>query len=411
MKRFKQFLLLVSITAILSACGQVSVDPGASEANEQDSAPEIQEAPPAEVVSDRSGDLIPDGVLISTGDENSLTFVDENGIFMRKIETPGIIAIDPEDVAITGPIVPDGPFPPVVYHQWTPNQALMVNDKGDISTARASDTFLALAGAPGQDAIAFSEIMLNNENNPHGFLYAAKTDDLGSAAAFFDLVDQPFYWALKPVSVETLSGKTQGVWYAKTAWGIGGVDLIFPINRGLYYFDLTNGDNKLVLDDEHSLQGISPSLNFAASVQAGNIESAALSITKLSNGQSTQYPLDPDTDRGAGWAVFSPDDGYVAWLEASGSMVSDPYDFQSRVRVGDAAAGGVIQSVDDLTVKQVIGSSKVTMLRPAGWLDNKTLLIEARGEDWEDVSLLRFEVTSGTLSEFCEGSFLSFGYQ
>jgi hypothetical protein len=100
-----------------------------------------------------------------------------------------------------------------------------------------------MVAAPGAPAVAFSEVRINADNFPNGYLYAANPCNLDSVPAFFNLVDDPSYWALKPVGIRTVAGEAQGVWYVKTAWGIGGADLIFPINRGLYFFDLTNGDN------------------------------------------------------------------------------------------------------------------------------------------------------------------------
>jgi hypothetical protein len=411
MRSIKKIFLFACLLILLSSCAQAPVDPAPPAPVMDDAEGSSDPALPAETQPDRSGDLIPDGVLISTTTEESLTLVDIDGRFVREIETPGITNLRPEEVTIAGPLVPDGPFPPVIYRSWMPDQALMVNDNGQVSAARTSDTFLALAGAPGQAAFAFSEVKYNENNYPHGFLYAAKTDNLSSVPAFFDLVEEPSYWPLKPVGVETTAGEPQGVWYVKTAWGIGGVDLIFPINRGLYFFDLTSGDNLQILNDNHSLQGISPDLGFAASVDAGSASEGALSVTNLSNQQTQQFPLDPATDRGAGWAVFSPDNRYAAWLEASGSMISDPYDFHPRVRVGDISNGGVVQSVEDTAVNQVIGGNSLSMQQPVGWLDNETLLIEVRAQDWNDARLLRFDVNTGNLTMFSDGAFLAFAYQ
>jgi hypothetical protein len=411
MQTLKNIFLIVCSLAMLSSCAQAPAAP-APAAPVTDAAGQADDPALAEEARpDRSGDLIPDGVLVSTGSEDRLTFLDHTGAAVREIETPGIIAPRPEDVAIAGRLTPDGPFPPVVYRSWTPEQALMINDNGQVSTARRAETFLALAGALGQASFAFSEVLYDENIYPHGFLYAAKPDNISTVSAFFDLVDEPSYWPLKPVGMKTVAGEPQGVWYVKTAWGIGGPDLIFPINRGLYFFDLTNGDNLQVLNDDHSLQGISPDLGYAASVNAGSASNGALSVTNLANQQTQVFPLDPATDRGAGWAVFSPDNRYAAWLEASGSMISDPYDFHPRVRVGDITSAGVVQSLEDTLVNQVIGGNSVSMLQPVGWLDNTTLLIEVRAQDWNDASLLRFDITTGNLTVFSEGAFLAFAYQ
>ena len=183
------------------------------------------------------------------------------------------------------------------------------------------------------------------------------------------------------------------------------------MNRGLYFFDLTNGDNTKFLDDEYSLQGISPDLTFAAASRNTSAGSLGLTAFELSSGKEVTFVLDPATDRGAGFAVFSPNNRFAAWLEASGSMISDPYDFQTRIRIGDTQSGGVIQALNDSDMLPLITGEMVSMMRPVGWLDDQTLLIEVRGENWQDATLLRFALNDSKLSLFASGSFLAFGYQ
>ena len=408
MKCRNNMLVTLCLLALLSACGQPAADPVNAPLSDSENNLAEQAAPAA---NEKSGDLIPDGVLVSTGSDNNLSYLDEIGTLQQQIETPGVSYINPDDVAIAGAVIPGGPFPPVVFRSWMPEQALAVNDNGSITTRRQTDTFLAMVAAPGAPAVAFSEVRINADNFPHGFLYAANPGNLDSVPAFFNLVDDPSYWALKPVGIRTVAGEAQGVWYVKTAWGIGGADLIFPMNRGLYFFDLTNGDNVQFLNDEHSLQGISPDLTFAAASRNTSTGSGSLTAVELTTGKEVAFALDPATDRGAGFAVFSPDNRYAAWLEASGSMISDPSDFQTRIRIGDTQTGGVVQALEDSDMLPLITDEMVSMMRPAGWLDDQTLLIEVRAENWQDATLLRLSLSDGSLTLFASGSFLAFGYQ
>jgi len=372
----KDVYISLLLIAVLTACGQITpatntegMDIG--DANNADTViAEQPEQPEQEINSSGSGDLIPDGVLINTGSDNSVSLQDTNGNIISEIETPGSITLESDDIVIAGNIGPGEPLPPVIFHSWQPSQALTVNTNGNITIGRETNSFLSMVGAPGQAAFAFSEVQINAENYPHGFLYAAKPDNLESAASFYDLVDDPFYWALKPVGIAAITGEPQGVWYVKTAWGIGGVDLIFPIHRGLYFYNLTNGENIQYLDDNRNPQGISADLSIAASISSDTSGDLALSITDLQHNKTTSFPLDPATDRGAGWAVFSPDNAYVAWLEATGSMAADPFEFQPRIRVGAIHSGDVVHDVSAETARQVINSEIITMMRPTGWLDN-----------------------------------------
>ena len=415
---FRKILInTIALIALLafSSCQNVAIDladndtvmPDAA-SSQTDESNETEDFP-AEIMG--GGDLLPDGVLINTDNGVGLTYLDVNGQILSEIQTPGIGFADPGNVAIAGKVIPGGPLPPIIYRSWEPEGALMVNTNGHISTLRQINSFLSLKGAPGQSALAFSEVMISPDNFPHSFLYAGNAANLGSIESFYDLIDEPAYMALIPVGIEAVNDEPQGVWYTKTGWGIGGADLIFPITKGLYYFDLINGNNFQNIDADCSFQGISPDLSHAGTVDFDMAEDRAMTIINLSHMQKTSFALDPTSDRGAGFAVFSPGNQFAAWLEASGSMISEPSNFHPRVRIGDIQNGNVMRDLVDSVAAQAINSNQVTFMRPAGWLNDEILLVEVRGHDWEDVSLLRYDVLSGGLSVFSSGSFIGFGYQ
>jgi hypothetical protein len=70
----------------------------------------------------------------------------------------------------------------------------------------------------------------------------------------------------------------------------------------------------------------------------------------------------------------------------------------------------VVKQLLDSKAAKAIGSDRITFLRPAGWLSDDALLVEIRGADWGDVSLLRYDAISGSVSVFSPGSFVGFGY-
>jgi hypothetical protein len=405
---------LFCVTALVAqlmctSCEGVLMDQ--TDEGQDPSAPAVSEPAGITQSENLDRDLIPDGVLVNTDNQVSLTYLDIEGHITIEIQTPGIGSPDLDNVAIAGPMLPDQPFPPVVYRSWEPEQGLMANINGQVSTLRQTNSFLSIVSSPGEAPLAFSEIEMNEDNLPHSFLFSGDPGGLGKLSSFYDLVDAPYYWALKPVGVRTVGGQAQGVWYTKTGWGIGGADLIFPITKELFFFDLTNGDNKVYLGVDRSFQGISPDLSYAGSVDVDMNANRAMTVINLTNSQQTIFPLDPSSDRGAGWVVFSPDNQFAGWMEASGSMISDPYDFHPRVRVGDIKNGGVVASLEADQALSAINGSVVSFMRPAGWLNNTTMLIEVRGENWRDATLLRFDITNGTISVFASGSFVTFGYQ
>ena len=356
------------------------------------------------------GDLLPDGVLVNMDNGIGLTYLDGNGQILSEIQTPGIGFANPENVVIAGVVIPGQPLPPIIFRSWEPEQALMANTDGHISTLRQTNSN-SLIGAPGQSTLAFSEVMISSDNFPHSFLYAGNLSNLNRIGSFYDMIDKPTYMTLMPVGIEAISGEPQGVWYTKTGWEIGSANLIFPITRGLYFFDLTNGDNLQYIDAGRSFRGISPDLSYAGTVDFNMAGDRAMTITNLANSQQTPFALDPASDRGAGFAVFSPNNQFVAWLEASGSMISEPSNFHPRVRIGDIQNGSVLKDLVDTAAAKVINSNQVTFMHPVGWLTNETLLVEVRGQDWEDVSLLRYDILSDRLSILSSGNFVGFGYQ
>ena len=408
-------IALVTLLAF-SSCQNNTIDLADEDAKTPDAATsqadesnEIEDFP-AEIMG--SGDLLPDGVLVNTDNGVGLTYLDVNGHILSEIQTPGIGgSIDPENVAIAGAVIPGQPLPPIIYRSWEPEQSLMANTNGQTSTSRLTNSFLSLNGAPGQSALAFSEVMISPDNFPHSFLYAGNAANLDSVGSFYDLIDEPTYMALKAVGVEAVSGEPQGVWYTKAGWGIGGADLIFPITRGLYFFDLTNGDNLRYIDTDRGFQGISPDLSYAGTIDFDMTGDRAITVINLTNSQRTSFALDPASDRGAGFSVFSPNNQFAAWLEASGSMISEPSNFHPLVRIGDVQNGSVVKDLVDAAATQAINGDRATFMRPVGWLTNEILLVEVRGQDWGDVSLLRFDAISGELSLFSSGNFVGFGYQ
>jgi hypothetical protein len=407
-------IALVTLFSFISCQnGQIDLADGNTEMAEPATSQESENSELENPIGDItiSGDLIPDGVLVSTDNDDGLIYLDSNGQILSEIHTPGIGYIDPDSITIAGAIIPGQPLPPIIFRSWEPEQGLMANTNGQISTLRQTNSFLSLKAAPGQSAIAFSEVLYSPENFPHSFLYAGNSTNLDSVGSFFDLIDEPTYMALMPAGIEAINGEPQGVWYTKTAWGIGGVDLIFPITRGLYFFDLTNGDNLQYIDPDHSFQGISPDLSYAGTVDFDMAGDRAMTVVNLTSNQKTTFAMGSSSDRGSGFAVFSPDNKFAAWLEASGSMVSEPSNFHPRVRIGDVQNGGVVRDLLDTSAVQAINGGQVTFMRPAGWLNNEILLVEVRGQDWKNASLLQYGVLSGGLSIFSSGSFAGFGYQ
>ncbi len=368
-------------------------------------------APPLETSVEEImiGRSTPTGLCVKDEANDFLNCFDKEGKLLITLPVPGIGRSDPGGLHISGSLKSGAANPPVVYYSWEPEQVLLTSDSKQTLPLRNTNAFLALAGSIGQPVVAFSEVTYDG-NSPHSYLFAGTLETLGNAAAFFDFYDNLTGMALMPIAVEASGKQALKVWFTHTAWGIGGADIIFPINRGLFVFDLTTGQNKQALGTDRNFQGLSPNNAQTGSISFDLEGDHSMHVTDLATGQMVNFPLNPLSDRGAGYAVFSIDGKYTAWLEASGSMIEEPSNFQPRIRVAEITAGAAIHEVDAAMAAKVLSWKQVFFMKPVGWLDSQTLVIEARMSDWNTASLIKYDIDSGSLAFLCQGSFAGFTY-
>ena len=402
-------LLYLLLFIIISGCGNGNV-PSSVQPSEQNNILEIAPTSQSPTQMDFSAAKLPKGLLVNTNNSIGLTFVNLQGQAIAEIKTPGISFSDPTTVHIAGKIT-DGKFQaPLVYQAYDPQPALMVNIKDQISVLMKTENFFLLSGAPGIPLLAYSQVN-QQEKGIESKLYVSKLDTLASAKAVITQFDDQTYMAITPIMVDAQGETIQGVWFTKSAWGIGG-DIVFAIQRGLYYFDYTAGAVNEYLTSSHDFQGLSLDRTFAASVEPNPDGKTAVNFLNLKDKSTSNFLLDINSDRGAGDVFFSPDNHYVAWMEASGTHMSEPPNFHSRIRVIQMGEKPVlVRDLNETTISQNFGYPAINFMKPVGWLDNQTLLIEMHQESWEKVSLLRLDVASGTVVELWKGSFVGFIYE
>ena len=408
----KKPLLIVAAAGLLalSACGirvelaSPTAEPAAPPVEGEESAPPV-EASAEEILL---AQVTPSGVLALNPNSQTLVLVDPLGAEAAMIPVPDIAGGDPSVLHAAGSWTPGQPVPQIVYSVFMPQQALKLSTGATLTSFPATDTFLGITGAAGQPALALSVISYTGDF-PVSRLFAGTPDTLAGSASFYESQDSQMGMVLLPVSVEAAGGQPQGVWYIQTAWGIGGVDLIYPINHGLYFYDLTTGENGMALNPDCNFQGISPDLALAACVQFNGGGTSPMTVHHLEDGTLTTFALNATTDRGAGYVVFSPDSQRAAWLEASGSLTGDP-EFKPIIRVGDTASGAVLAELDKTAAAQAAGWGSVSWMKPVGFLDSQTVLVEARGENWETVALLKYDLAANSVGLFHSGSFSGFVY-
>ncbi len=397
------------LTAMATACsGSASPEYAA----DQMAAPPVEGESGAPTLEPTAApDYNPSGVLVFSGSDSGLAVYNSNGQIVETINLPEAADLNPENLCLAGSGVSGVSAAQLVYFSHQSDAGLVMSANEETRQLRQVDSLIALACAPGQAALAFSEIRIDDDT-PRSFLYAGGVDEMDALEPLLEWEDAATQTALMPVAVKAIGANPKLVLYTLNAWGIGGHDLVFPITRGLFQYELTAGTKHTLLEEDRLFQGISADLRLAASLdfQPNPDGRHAIRVTDLESGWIAEFFLKANSQRGAGYAVFSPDNQHMAWMEASGSFDSDPADFLAVVRVGDLAGGDTEIELDNLAAAQALKVDRVDFLKPVGWLDGQSLLIEASAADWAQTYLLRLNLYDRSTSQFCAGRFMGFVY-
>ena len=407
MKKILSLQVLLLLVVSVTACGGISISFNGKEASQDVSTPDISYQQVAAETTENTFHSFPKLILVDTQDDYGLTFYNLQGQPITELKTPGLGYSSSGKGAHRwsdsgGPIMI-----PLVYHSFADPASLLVNINDSITTLVQTPMFYGLAGAPGQPFIACS-LYTPSDNNVHSDLFLGNLETLPYTGPVYSVDNSDDFYVLNPVAVSTQADIATGVWYTFSAWGIGG-DIIFPVDQGLYYFDMINGNNYQVLDKNCKLQGFSHDFSSAACQHYDTNGTYSYSVKNLSTSTTVNYTLDPSSDRGAGYGVFSQDGAYVAWLEASVSHMAEVPDYHSRIRIG-LTTGGIVYDQTDETIAAALEVGALPYMMPVGWLDNQTLLIQVSITDYGSPALVTIDVTNGTVQKIVDGSFVTFGY-
>ncbi|MEA3349232.1 MAG: hypothetical protein U9Q82_01270 [Chloroflexota bacterium] len=125
------------------------------------------------------------------------------------------------------------------------------------------------------------------------------------------------------------------------------------------------------------LAGFSPDQTTVAFGQNQNGQPGGLglglTVKNLITCQETFIAFNPNTTLGGGYVVFSPDNQYLAWLEASGP---NNMQAQMRLRVAETANGNILVDSETPNLSSLIGGEVPSFIKPTGWLANHLILLE-----------------------------------
>ena len=350
----------------------------------------------------------PNGILVADDQNGEWAWVDMSGSQIMNMDIPPGLASDPASIHISGRFSGAERFPAVIAHAWLPQPSIVSLSDGQVRVLHATDQFLAMVGVPGQPLIAFSEIVYQ-DGAGDAILSAGYPMNLKQAVGLTDLADGMPGFAPLPLAVESVQGAPGTVWYSLSAWDTRGAEILFPISLGLFKANLISGESQPLLGLDRNLQGLSPDRSLAASVAAGLDKEHSLYLHHLDSGRESRFNLKPGYS-GAGFAVFSPHNRSVAWLEAGGAALSENGAIFLAVRVARLSGAEIVTDLDLGEASRAVEFTPVVRMRPIGWLDEDQLLVEVSGAARQQTALVRMDISAGMISFFSPGRFLAFTY-
>lgn len=345
----------------------------------------------------------PAGFFVVPKPGGSIVVYDRNNQVIAQFSAPGLYGDNPAYTHLAGHLSEGPSALSIAFFSWE-NNALMLTDLNGARELRTVVNFFMLAGVPASPYLAFAQVEYA-ESALRSSLTASDFTSISTAPSVMSVVDTAIY-AVRPLAIAHDQSTPTGVYYTTVPYGIGG-DIVFEPRRTLSFLDLATYQSWELLGIGSSPSAFSPDLSWLAftPTQAGPLSIAP--IANLSN--PITLPLLPDSERGAGAAVFSPDNQYVAWKEGRGWMMSETPNFQATIRIA-TTSGAITAQIPDTAIAALVGNPSSIWVEPAGWLDAGTLLLEVRGDDWGNPSLLRVSPDGSGLAFLVAGGFMGFVY-
>lgn len=368
--------------------------------------PTITEEPP---LLEETNPAFPVGFVTASGDYSTVTFYDLSGMPLGTAQTPGMSSGPATYLHIAGGFAGNPQEVPVVYLSYENTGEIRQALNGQVTTLVPGGNVSYLCGAPGQNALVYSTVTWGGEAlNSHFYVRSAYG---GGASWIWERVD-PESWAIAPLAAQAENHELHTIFYTLEPYGIGG-DIVFPPRKGLFQLNLENAENILHLTEDFNPIGLSPDNTYVAYTEVNNNlgaqTDARITLYNLASSLMASVDLAPGSDRGGGYAVFSPDNMYVAWMEGSGWMMAETPTFHTRVRMADIN-GRVTADLPDDSFAAAASDPTVRWAVPVGWLDGENLLVEVHGDNWHEPALVAVRYDGSDLRYLVSGKFSGFLY-
>ena len=263
-----------------------------------------------------------------------------------------------------------------------------------------------LVGVPGEPIISYSVFQPVSLEDLQTQFFVGDLASIASAMPVLTLDSKESrYW--EPVAITMKDGRPAGLWFTRHPWGIGG-DIVFMVNEGLSYLDLSSGSVMEILPPESQLDSLSQDQTWVVYSQRHET-GPGFFIRDLKGGDPIAIGTLPESDRGAGDGLFSPSNTYLAWREARGSLFDQTFEQTIRVATLDGQSLGDYQDVPFYKAAELSGTG--TMVRPVGWLDDEKLLVQVTAaEKPHEGTIVQLNAITGELTLFARGFFAGLFY-
>ncbi len=349
---------------------------------------------------------LPVGIVTLPSAGSQLAFYDLQGKLLGERQTPNFGTGSFLPIHIAGPLTftPDPILPPIVYFVYDNGGELWLNDNNNLSLIKAAPGLYSILGVPGKPIMSYTTVE-NVDSGVRTRIYLGDLQTLPTASSIIDSTSNKSY-ATKPLAITLKDGQPAGIWYTTVLYGIG--DLVFEPRSSLYFLDLSTYSSKGYLDTTKNPSGLSDDQSWIAyTATDGN---GPLNIAhNFDLSSAITFPLIEGNDQGAGDAVFSPDNQYIAWREASGNPTESPADFHETIRIADTA-GNIITDLPDTALLPVSSFNEISWVIPVGWLDSQTLVLQVTASKWDNACLISVKFDGSALTYLAPGLSLGFLY-
>jgi len=350
---------------------------------------------------------LPNGIATYPTGGGKVQYYDFQGQLLGEAQAPNLESQPFQRAAIAGVLTysPGPLLPPLVYYVFENGGELWLSSDNNTSLLKASPNLLNLIGVPGKSIMAYT-LLEYSDAGLISRLFLGELQTLPTADPILVNTNTEIY-AIKPLAISLNNGQAVGVWYTTVPYGIGG-DIVFEPRKTLNYLDSTNNQITTYLNMSKGPAGISDDQTWVAYTPVDGNGPMSI-VHNFDFSTSITFPLRDDSNRGSGEAVFSPDNQYVAWREAGGSIADQPSTFHETIRIA-TLDGNILTEVSDTSLINISGFPEIGWVVPVGWLDAQTLVLEVRASNWDTACIISVKFDGSGLAYIAPGSLVGFLY-